>query len=172
MSRLAVGLAASVLLAGCNRQETGAGRIEVSWTGSDTGRIAAPAVAHWCASDSTLEITGIEADSGAALALFPADTVIAGRYPVGSPTRDLTRPRAGVALRRFGENMVLGYYSRSGVVSLDSLDPYAGTVEATLQNLSSGEQVTLSGGFHGIRLSADSSCRSRPDSNPPDSGIR
>lgn len=172
MSRLARCLATGVLLAGCKGKESGAGTIDVSWIGSDTGRIAAPAVAHWCAGDSTLEIIGIAADSGAALALFPADTVTPGKYPVGSPTRDLTRPRAGVALRRFGENMVLGYYSRSGVVSLDSLDPFAGTVEATLQNLSSGEQVTLSGGFHGIRLSADSSCRPRPESNPPDSGIR
>lgn len=171
MTRRAFVFTACALLAGCNAGERG-GVIDVSWTGSDTGRIAAPAVAHWCAADSTLEIIGIAADSGAALALFPADTVIPGKYPVGNPTEDLSRPRAGVALRRFGENMVLGYYSRSGLVSLDSLHPYAGTIEATLQNLSSGEQVSVSGRFHGIALSADSACRSRPESNPADSVIR
>ncbi|MEP7327249.1 MAG: hypothetical protein ABI836_14960 [Gemmatimonadota bacterium] len=139
-----------LFLAGCGKKSGGAGRLDMGWTGADTGRLAMPATAHWCPADTVLVLQGIEADSGAAIAIFPADSVTPGVYPVGAPGQGLARPRAGVALRRFGVNLVLGYYSLSGAVTVDSGSPLHGSFEATLKGVNTGEQVNVTGGFRGL----------------------
>ena len=141
-----------LLIAACSREKDGHGRIELGWTGADTGKLNFPATAQWCPADTALEVSGIEGDSGVAVAIFPADTIAPGVYPVGAPGQGLARPRAGVALRRFGENLILGYYSLSGTVTVDTGSPLHGALQATLKNLNSGEQVNVTGSFRGLAI--------------------
>lgn len=139
-----------VLIAACSKGKDARGRLEVGWTGADTGTLNVPATAQWCPADSALEISGIAADSGAAVAIFPADTIKPGVYPAGAPGAGMARPRAGVALRRFGENLILGYYSLSGTVTVDSGSPLNGSLQATLKSVNTGDQVTVTGSFRGL----------------------
>ncbi|HEX2610544.1 MAG TPA: hypothetical protein VHK68_06000, partial [Gemmatimonadales bacterium] len=48
---------------------SGAGKLDVSWTGREPGSISAPATASWCASRHMLEVRSIQGDTGLALAL-------------------------------------------------------------------------------------------------------
>ncbi len=51
------------------------GSLDVEWTGADTGKLSAPAVAEWCDGLKVLELRAIQGDTGIALVLFPADSV-------------------------------------------------------------------------------------------------
>ena len=162
-----------LLVSACGRGKDGRGRIELGWTGADTGRLSVPATAQWCPADTALEVSGVEGDSGVAVAIFPADTIAAGVYPVGAPRQGLARPRAGIALRRFGENLILGYYSLSGTVTVDTASPLHGALQATLKNLNTGEQVNVSGSFRGLAIEPGTAmCRDIRGGTAADSVVR
>jgi len=162
-----------LLVAACGKGEDGRGRIELGWTGADTGKLNVPATAQWCPADTALEVSGIEGDSGVAVAIFPADTIAPGVYPVGAPGQGLAGPRAGVGLRRFGENLILGYYSLSGTVTVDSGSPLHGALQAALKNLNNGEQVTVTGSFRGLAIEPGTTmCRDITGGNAPDTVVR
>jgi hypothetical protein len=162
-----------LIIAACSKEREGPGRLEVGWTGTDSGRLNVAATAQWCPVDSTLEITGIEGDSGVAVAIFPVDTIRPGVYPAGAPGQGMARPRAGVAFRRFGENLILGYYSMSGTVTVDSGFPLHGSLQATLKSVNTGDQVNLSGGFRGLAVEPGGPmCRDTLGGNVADTVVR
>jgi hypothetical protein len=162
-----------LLIAACSRAKDRRGQIEVSWTGADSGSLNVPAAAQWCPADSALEISGIEGDSGAAVAIFPVDSIRPGVYPAGAPGLGTARPRAGVALRRFGENLILGYYSMSGTVTVDSGSPLRGSLQATLKGVNTGDQVTIAGSFRGLVIeSGGAMCRDTLGGNAADTMVR
>jgi hypothetical protein len=168
-----MGLLLIGVLAGCGKDSAGiTGLLEVQWTGADSGRLEVPAHARWCDSDSALEIAGIQADSGAALALFPSDSLRPGVYPVGVPTGVSARPGARVALRRFGENLILGYYSMSGTVTLDSAAPLHGSLQATLVGVNTGDQIVVTGRFRNVEIEPGEVTCGTPRGNPTDTSIR
>ena len=161
-----------LLLAACGNEKKADARLALDWTGADTGRLEAPATARWCPADTTLEIAGVEADSGVAVAIFPPDSIAPGVYPVGAPGQVMARPRAGIALRRFGENLVLGYYSLSGTVTVDSGAPLHGSLQATLKGVNSGDQVNVSGSFNGLAVEAGGlTCRPDRPGTAVDTGL-
>ena len=149
------------------------GRIEVAWTGADTGRLEAPAVARWCSNDTLLEIVAEVGDSGVAVTLFPPDTVKSGVYPVGKPTSSRSRPSARLGLRWFGETLIEGYHSLSGVVTVDSGGAIDGTIDATLLSVTDGGQLNLAGTFRDLRVVAGSAalCGQEP-AVQPDTSVR
>lgn len=162
-----------VLIAACSKEKGARGRLEVGWTGPDTGALNVPATAQWCPADSALEISGIEGDSGVAVAIFPADTMKPGVYPAGPPGEGMARPRAGIALRRFGENLILGYYSMSGTVTVDSGSPLNGSLQATLKSVNTGDQVNVTGSFRGLVIEpGDAMCRDTLVGNAADTVVR
>jgi hypothetical protein len=134
----------------CRGQDGGSGRIEVAWTGDDTGRFEVPARAYWCAGDSVLELIGESGDSGIAVALFPTDTVRAGDYPVGQPASNPIRPGARVALRWFGETVIAGFYSQSGTVAVEGGSELGGRVAASLIGVHDSRNLNLTGTFRGV----------------------
>ena len=146
---LAVG---ALLLAACHGGESGRGRLDVVLTSStDTVRFTVRARAHWCATDSSLEITGTRGDSGLAVALFPADSLHPGAYPVGAPDRAVTvRPSARVGARWFGKTVVEGYYSVSGVVNLSAGGTLSGDLVAMLQGIGTEGQEEARGTFRNV----------------------
>jgi len=154
LGRLMSGL---LLLAACSRAEPAApgGRLEVQWVGSDTGKLAAPAVAEWCDSLRMLEVRAVHGDTGIALVLYPADSMVPGRYPLVRPQRrDSTRPSAALAIRWFAETSIRGFRSDSGQVRVAALGPAAGTGSfgARLRSVTEGSLLRLTGSFQGLTI--------------------
>lgn len=151
-------------------RERDRGSISVSWTGADTGKLEFPAHARWCAEDSVLAITGERGDSGIGLAFYPSDSMAAGTFPIDGPGQSQPRPHARVALRWFGENLIVGYYSLDGVARVSTMTPLGGEVQATLKSAVDGNQLSVRGSFSGLAITPALSGCGKPIQ--PDSGVR
>ena len=147
-----------VTVAACAGGEPGGprgGTLEVQWVGGDTGKLVAPAVAEWCDSLRLLELRAVRGDTGIALALYPAESVTAGRYPMGRPERgDSTRPSSALALRWFTETSIRGFQSDSGSVSIAGGGPGAvgGSFAARLRSTTEGSRLSVTGSFRGLTV--------------------
>lgn len=136
--------------------------MRIEWSGSTSGRFAAPAVARWCATDTLVEILAMRADTGVGLILLVRASVEAGDYPVAAARSfSSRRPGASVAVRWLDTNTVQGYEGVRGRVALAAGGVLAGTFE-TLLRANGGpadDTLALRGEFGGITLStADSLC--------------
>lgn len=171
-------LAAGGLMAaaGCSGERSGpspGGFLEVEWVGGDTGRLVAPAVGEWCDSLRILEVRAVHGDTGIALALYPADSVEAGEYPLVVPQRaDSVRPASAAALRWFAETSIRGFRSDSGTVRITGVTPGAGRFSGTLRSVTEGTRLTVTGSFQGITVGpAPADCAGvapDPDDTEPD----
>ena len=153
--RLAAGGLMAVA-AGCSEERpaaTAGGSLEVQWVGGDTGKLVAPAVGEWCDSLRMLEVRAVHGDTGIALALYPADSVAPGAYPLVVPQRaDSVRPAAAVALRWFAETSIRGFRSDSGTVTLTAVAPGAGRFSGSLRSATEGTRLTVTGSFQGLTV--------------------
>lgn len=175
LGRLAVG---GLVVMACGREEPAAppgSRLEVQWVGGDTGKLVAPAVAEWCGSLRVLELRAMHGDTGIALALYPADSMSRGEYPIVTPERgESTRPSAAVALRWFAETSIRGFRGDSGAVTLTALDSGAGAgnFAARLRSATEGSRLTVTGSFRGLTVGpAPADCAGvaeDPDDTVPD----
>jgi hypothetical protein len=147
-----------VLGTACSREEPADspdGTLEVEWVGSDTGKLVAPVVAQWCDSLRVLELRAVRGDTGIALALYPAESVTAGHYPLVPPARgDSTRPSSAVALRWFAETSIRGFQGDSGSVSVAAPGPGAGggSFAARLRSTTEGSRLNITGSFRGLTV--------------------
>jgi hypothetical protein len=179
-SRLLLAGLTAVWSAACDRPSAGgegAAGLVAEWTGSDTGRLAAPARAEWCDSLGMLEIRAIRGDSGLALAVYPESLVRPDSYPVRPPDRaDSSAPAAAVGMRWFAETSIKGFQGDSGYVVLEQTEGrVTGRFEAAMRSVSDPMRLDLQGAFHGIRVvPAGPGCvtrRSPPPAPPADSGV-
>ena len=144
-------MAAICLSAACGdspERQTGTGWLEASWTGADTGKMAASSTAEWCPERRLLEIHAIQGDTGLALVLYPQDTIEADSYRVVQPERaESLAPSATVALRVFSSTTIQGYQGDSGSVVLESSGTggLSGTLKATVRSVINGQLLTLTG---------------------------
>lgn len=170
-------LVMSALLACAGKRDSGPRGpwLEAAWTGSDSGRISAPAVAEWCDSLGVLEIRALQGDSGLALAIYSVSQPPAGRYRVGSPQRtDSAPPGAAVALRWFAETAIKGFRGERGEVQLQrsTSGVLAGSFDAHLTAVTGTDRLHLRGTFGKLRVSpAVRGCTRRPDSSASDTGV-
>ncbi len=150
-------------------------RVEVAWTGADTGRLAGAAVAEWCGEPPRLEITAVQGDSGVGIVLYPTDTVRADSYPVLSPERaDSSRPAAAVALRWFGETAVKGFRGDSGsVIVAPSPDGrLSGRFTAGFQSATDASRLHATGTFRNLTVVPPArGCPPHPAAEPSDTGV-
>ena len=148
---------AGLLLVGCLTACWGspdgpqtAGRLEVHWTGPDTGQMSAPASAEWCPDRRSLEIRAVYGDTGFAMVLYPLDTVDTDTYRVVTPAgADSLAPSAAVALRLFSANAIRGYQGDSGSVALErsGSGELSGTVAARSRSVVNNEVLRMTGRF-------------------------
>lgn len=173
------GVAVILALAGCAQgghepAQQGA-RLEVEWTGADTGKLSGPAVAEWCGPLHQLQIRALQGDSGIALALYSTDTVRPDSYPVLPPERaDSMPPAAAVALRLFQETAVKGFRGDSGRVILDRPvgGRFSGRFRVALQSATDGSRLRASGRFRGVTpVPSARECLPRPPRQPRDTGV-
>jgi hypothetical protein len=167
----------------CSSGEPGDSRIgslEVEWTGADTGKLSAPAVAEWCDGLKVLELRAIQGDTGIALVFYPSgsrtradsvprrtdsaarpdsmapgDSVTPGSYPVIAPERaDSSRPAAALALRWFAETSIRGFRGDSGTVVVEATGPgtSAGRFSAYLRSATEGSRLMVTGSFKGLSV--------------------
>jgi hypothetical protein len=143
--------------------------LSASWKGVDSGQLAAPATAAWCASGGLLEIMAIANDSGVAVLLYPTDGLRSGSFAVVDPLHQ--RVHAGAAAlgaRWTSEEAIVGFRGVSGGVRLRVENgSLAGDMDAKMLRPGfSAESLWFKGSFTGVR--ADSG----PTACPPDSGQR
>jgi hypothetical protein len=155
--------------AGCrgNSEVPSGPRVSVRWTGADTASFSASAVAEWCASLHLLEIRAVAGDTGVGIALYPPDTIEAGRYPFRRPDVADTAlpPSAALALRWFSQTTVMGYQGDSGSLTLERRPDgsLAGRFTAAAGPLVTGTRGHATGTFGGLRVvAAPSDCAGPP----------
>jgi hypothetical protein len=148
-------LSLSLACDGSESSKTQGGRLEVRWTGSDTGQISAPAAAEWCEGQRRLEIRATGGDTGVALAIYPNVILSPDTYPVAGPARrDSVVPSARVGLRWFGATAIKGFQGDSGTVVLERTDSgqLSGNVGARARSVSNNERVTVTGEFRSLTV--------------------
>jgi hypothetical protein len=154
-------LALLLLLTACRQAPApaeSAGRLEVSWDGSPDGALSAPAAADWCGRRQVLEIRALKGDTGVALALYPGKALTPGAYPVVDPARaESIPPAAGVAVRWLAKNLVQGFRSDSGRVTLERSGPgrFSGRVMARARSVVDTQRITLEGTFRDLVVRRD-----------------
>lgn len=168
-----------LLLAGCPGgpgAETRSARLDVEWTGADSGHLSGPATAEWCDTLKVLQIQALAGDSGVAIALYPVDSIRPDSYPVLLPSKaDSVPPAAAVALRYFAETAVKGYQGDSGRVLLrDTVGGrLSGRFSASLKSATDGSRLRAGGVFHDVPVvRARRGCVARPKPLPPDTGAQ
>jgi hypothetical protein len=164
---------AACLVSGCRREigwRGGSGHLDARWSGTEEGAISAPATAEWCAVRKLLEIRAIQGDTGLALALYPADTIVPGQYRVVDPLKaESLPPAAGVALRWLTLSTVRGFEGESGTVVLERSQSgtLSGRVAAGTRSITDTVRVAISGTFQGLMVRPQARGCSAPE--PPDS---
>ena len=61
--------------------------------------------------------------------------------------------------------MIAGYYTLSGVVTVEEGSDLGGRIEATLKNTMDGRQINVVGNFKGLAITRSSSACVSPDGN-------
>jgi hypothetical protein len=152
------------LLGGCRmtlHRPAETGHLEAEWSGSDRGKISAPASAEWCGARRLLEIRAVQGDTGIALALYVKDTLTAGRYLVVDPLKaESLPPAAGVALRWFTQSAVKGFQGATGTVFLELPESgeLAGNVTARARSVVDTQWVAVKGTFEGLTVRPSPGC--------------
>jgi hypothetical protein len=150
-------MAGLILLVACDRagsRPLQAGRLDASWTGSDTGKISASTTAEWCEDSLFLMIRAVQGDTGLGLALRFLDSITPDSYRVMEPSRaDSSPPSASVALRLFAQTTVDGFQGDSGAVILKRAGGgLSGSVSARARSVLNGKQIRLSGRFDRVAV--------------------
>ena len=146
------------LLSACRREigwRGGSGHLDARWSGAEEGTISAPATAEWCPIRKFLEIRAIQGDTGLALALYPAGTIVAGEYRVVHPPKaESLPPAAGVALRWLTQTAVRGFEGESGTVVLERSPSgtLSGRVAAGTRSITDTLRAALSGTFQDLTV--------------------
>ena len=175
LERLVAGLVGAVACSSGEPADSRTGSLEVEWTGADTGKLSAPAVAEWCDSLELLELRAIHGDTGIALVLYPSGLASRprDRHPgvpgAPAPRADSSRPSAAVALRWFAETSIRGFRGDSGTVVLEATGPgaSAGRFSAYLRSATEGSRLTVTGSFKGLTVTpAPQGCVGRPPQEP------
>lgn len=153
-----------VALSAC--QPTADGRLEAEWRGAVRGAFSDQATASHCAETGIVLIEAIRADTGIALALYPADSsVIApGTVPVlpGS-TPNPPKPLVLAGLRSFDAIEVKAWEGYGGTVTLDTAGGVlSGSFQIRLQVVNGSDTLALTGRLVAVPIVRDTAgCRIR-----------
>lgn len=139
------------LVVSCN-EGTGRSRVTATWTGADSGKVAAQPEVIWCQDDRRLVVTLVRDDLGVGLVLYPAESLAGGEYPAFDPGRDtIVRPSAAAGLRWFTEQAIVGYQSDSGGVVLVQDGPrFSGSFGFRLHSIDSPRRIHITGTLKGL----------------------
>jgi hypothetical protein len=147
------GVVVAVAFGACDGPDQDA---ELTWIRrGDTASVRLPASAVWCAGPGWLELFAGRNDTGVALAVFPVDSTLEGRFPI-VPVRDRAdslRPVAGLAVRWFSDTELLAFEGHDGTVDLELVEGRIGArVTGHLRILAGDDTLDLTGVFPELPL--------------------
>jgi hypothetical protein len=137
------------------RDDYKGGHLEAQWSGPARGRISGPAAAEWCSSRRRLEIRTVQGDTGIALVIYPAETIVAGQYRVVDPVKaESLPPAAAIALRWLTQTMVQGFQGDSGVIALERSPAglLSGRIRVGARSVVDAQKVSVTGTFQDLTV--------------------
>ncbi len=155
-------VAAVMLLPTCNKPLTlqaERGELVVEWWGVRRGRFVAPASAIYCKKDNYLEVSAIRGDTGIGIALYPKDSLRAGRYAVFEPlSPSVPRPGAAGAIRWFGDmaegTSIHAFQAHHGTIDLARFGngSVSGTIEFQMRVPQGSDTLKVKGSFADLAI--------------------
>lgn len=142
-----VAAAGVALLTAC---QTGP-RIEIAWTGADTGQAVLPASARRCGV-GPVELTAMSGDTGIAFVIHGADPLAAGRYPLTGPNEAATSPPAAAFAARWVDSLdIFAWRTVDGALELSSPVKLRGTFSGRAERWGGGTgEISISGEIVGV----------------------
>jgi len=147
----------------------GTGEVDFRWTGSEQGKLSGPAIAEWCAVLRVLEIRGIRGDTGVAVAIYPADTLLApGHYRVVRPATVESLSHANIGVRWASQTSIKGFQGESGSVVVERArsGELTGRVSAAARSVSDTQQLAIDGTFKDLTIRPQARGCVRPVNHP------
>ena len=143
-------LAGALILAACGR-----GGVELAWEGADTGQASLQGFAARC-DGGRFQLFAVSGDTGVGIVAYAQGDTLAGEYPVRLPMEaERSRPAAGIGARWLDSNVVSGYRSDSGTLTLAlDGDLASGQFDARLRRQGDLQEVRLRGSFERVRIGA------------------
>ena len=125
------------------------------WTGTDTGKVALPARAALCGEHGPLLILAQSGDTGIGLAIYAAESLVAGRYPIFDPTQGQLHTGAALAARWTRKLSMADLRGFQGDVTLDAVRPLlAGHFSGRTVGAVASASVSMEGSFKAIPVVA------------------
>ena len=158
MLRLAI--VSLLALGACSGQSGGNdGQLSAEWNGARRGAFSDRATATHCAESGIVFIEAIRADSGVAMALYPADSAVIapGTFPAMSgSTPNPPKPVVFVGLRSFEATEVRGWEAHGGTVTLDTAGGLlSGSFDLRMQLVDGTDTLKMTGTLTAVRVVHD-----------------
>ena len=136
------------LLAGCQGP-----RVEMEWTGADTGAAVLPATATRCGA-GPVELTAFSGDTGVGIVIHGATPLATGRYPLTGPNEAASSPPAAALAARWPDSTDLhAFRTAEGALELTATDKLRGTFTGRAERWGGGAgEITISGAIVGVRV--------------------
>jgi hypothetical protein len=102
-----------------------------------------------------LEIRAVVGDTGVAIAVYPRDTLAAGKYPVMDPVRaESLPPAAGLALRWAAQTSIKGFQGESGsiVIERSGSGELSGSLAAGARSIADTGRLKVRGKFQHLAV--------------------
>lgn len=149
--RRAAPLVAAVVASLASACRTGP-RVELTWTGADTGQAVLPASARRCGA-GPVELTAMSGDTGVALVIHGVEPLEAGRYPLAGPNEAASAPPAAALAARWTDSMDLfAWRAVEGALELSSPGKLRGTFTGRAERWGGGEtgEIEIRGEIVGV----------------------
>jgi hypothetical protein len=142
------------------------GKLTAEWRGARRGTFADAAAAVHCDESGIVLIEAIRADSGIAVAIYPADSAViaAGTIPAMSGSApNPAKPVALVGLRSFEATEVRGWEAYGGTVTLDTAGGVlSGSFDLRMQLVNGADTLRMTGTLAAIPVTRDTAgCKMR-----------
>ena len=128
-------------------------RVEIEWTGADTGAAVLPATATRCGA-GPVELTAIAGDTGVGIVIHGATPLATGRYPLTGPNEAASSPPAAALAARWPDSTDLhAFRTAEGALELTATDKLRGTFTGRAERWGGGTgEITISGSIVGVRV--------------------
>ena len=153
-------IATLLALGACSGRSDGSdGLLSAEWNGARRGAFSDRATATHCAESGIVMIEAIRADSGIAMALFPADSAVIapGTFAAMSgSTPNPPRPVIHVGLRSFEATEVRGWEATGGTVTLDTVGGLlSGSFDLRMQLVDGTDTLKITGTLTAVQVVHD-----------------
>ncbi|HEX6645062.1 MAG TPA: hypothetical protein VF037_10300 [Gemmatimonadales bacterium] len=126
-------------------------RVDLAWTGADTGSAVLPALARRCGA-GPVELTAMSGDTGIGFVIYGPEPLVSGAFPLTGPNEAASSPpAAALAARWLDSTEIFAYRAAEGRLELTVGRRLDGTFTAKGARWGAGSgEVTFEGAIHGV----------------------